>query len=223
MKDLRGQLDVFVTTNGRSTFPYVLKSIEEQQGVKFDHHIIKDKPWIDANLSILSSAKSKFFLRVDDDMMLHSLCLSYMGEHLAEVGDNISMKIFKLWEPYTNTVCNGIKFYQTIPVRKIGFRINKIGKIDGLFKSDSNAHGYRISSDRSIMGIHSCSTSEEHISYANMRGENRGANWGYKLERLKKCIGKYNVSLQDQFSTREHEILRINRRHQSGFFKFLSK
>ena len=134
MIDTDGIIEVFIITNGRSTFPYCLNSVKSQVGIKFKTTIISNKPWLEANLSILDKCKSKYFVRVDDDMLIHNRAIEFMNYVVANQKGDVGMRQWRLWEPYSNKVCKGIKIYTADVARKIGFRVNEIGKIDKMFK-----------------------------------------------------------------------------------------
>jgi len=75
--DLREKFNVFIITNGRSTFEYCHEAIKGQIGVLVNIHIVRDRKWVDANNYCLANCPSKYFLRVDDDMMLHPKALLF--------------------------------------------------------------------------------------------------------------------------------------------------
>ena len=80
MVDLDGKLEIFIITNGRATFPYCEESVLNQEQVKFKTTIHRDMKWLDANRRILDVCQSKFFARIDDDMILHPRAVRFMWE-----------------------------------------------------------------------------------------------------------------------------------------------
>ena len=68
MIDLEGMIDIFIITNGRSTYEYCKKSVDNQKDVKFKINIIRDMDWQSAHEELLRTCGSKFALRVDDDI-----------------------------------------------------------------------------------------------------------------------------------------------------------
>ena len=222
MLDLRGILDVCIITNGRSSFEYVNKSIREQKNVIFDTHIIRDKKWVDANNICLELCSSKHFLRVDDDMLLHNLSLCFIGsEILKRQDDRTCFFLWRLWQPSTSEIVNGIKAYNVDLTKKIGgFKENQIGKIDKLFfakvlDKKLGIVGYK----ECVIGIHMSCDAEETLRYSRMRGEHLSKKFKTKEEKIRR-MGKYPKSLNDQYLML-NELVKLNSKSQSRFYNFV--
>jgi len=223
MLDLKGKLEVFFITNGRSTSPYAKASIDTQKYVEFKTIVHEDMDWLSANKRILDVCKSKFFVRIDDDMILNPHALRYMWYCVQEQSSRVALKGFKLWEPYSSKVVKGIKVYNLATVKDIGFRISKIGKIDKLFAVDAKKKRKKIRYTNDILGIHACSNFKEHLKYALMRGEDKGADFSIERAWMKYHIKKFNVPLPKQAKLAYKFVRRLNKRIHSDFFKFLRK
>jgi hypothetical protein len=219
--DLRKELTVFVITNGRSTFEKSVEFINSQENVELNVKIIKDKSWLDANLSILEMCDTPFFLRLDDDMVLHKKCVSFMWPLVAQQPKDVAMVGWRLWEGYSNKVCKGVKIYTTELCKKIGFRISKLGKIDKCFKQDCQKSGYRLIWHEDVVGVHVCSVLEEHIRYAIMRGEDNGPDYKKKEQWMHNTIGKYSLSLDDQCGLTGKFLTKLNRKKGCEFYDFI--
>ncbi len=219
MIDLRGKLDAFIITNGRGTFKYAERAARAQRGVIFDINIVDDMKWLEANNECVKMCKSEFFLRIDDDMVLHPLSLLFIHDQMQTLPDDTAMMFWKLWDAWKDRWVNSIKIYRKRAVEDIGFRISKIGKIDKCFKEDVGNSKYCIRANKSILGIHACSNSKEHIRYAMMRGENKGENFEAKRARLKGIDG-YNFSLKQQYkmaTAKGDKIEKVNREGRTAF------
>jgi len=223
MIDLTDKLEVFIITNGRSTFPYCLKSVEGQQNVKFKKTIIRDMKWIDANNEILKLCQTKYFLRVDDDMLLHPRAMEYMWSRVETQGDHIAVRVFLLWETYKNMVVKGIKVYSHGPTKEIGFKVNALGKIDGVFREKVEKSKYKMKTDKNVVGIHSCSTVDEHLKYALMRGEDKGKKFPKKEKNIRKFIGRNEKTLEEQYEMRDEFLYNLGKESQSIFYNFLGR
>lgn len=226
--DIRGFFDIFIITNGRSTFEYCHKAIRNQNEVVVNVHIVKDKPWIEANNYCVKNCISGHFLRVDDDMILHPkalLFITYQFNTILKVEKRWAMRFWKLWEPWRGQPVNGIKLYDKRIVGKLGgFRANKLGKIDGTFREDVERSKFHLSADKSMFAVHSCSTFEENLRYAKMRGEERGKGFKKKRARLERDIGKYDKSVKEQYEMAIGSHMEdLNRRggRTTKFYRFL--
>jgi len=223
--DLREKLDVFIITNGRSTFEYCHKALIEQNRILVNIRIIKDKKWIDANNYCVANCHSGFFLRVDDDMILHPNALLFINMEYDRIGrgkKRMAMRFWKLWEPWRRQPVNAIKLYQRRLVKAVGgFKTNKFGKIDAAFTSQVKASKYSISANRSMIGVHACSTAEENIRYAEMRGEQASKDFNRKRKRLVKDIGRYKGTVESQYEMATGSGLEgINKKYKTDFHKF---
>jgi len=223
MIDLDGQIEVFMITNGRSTFRYCHESVMRQQGVGFKSTIMRDKPWLEANRTILDLCTSKYFVRVDDDFILHPLCIAFMWNCIRDQHRKIAMRQWRLWEPYSNKVCKGVKVYNLKLARKVGYRVNDLGKIDKMFTKDARGRGLRVEADDDVVAIHSCSTVEEHMKYAYMRGENKGQNFKSDKKFIQKSVGSCSLNLDQQKELLGDFLLNINQKRKTGFYAFIKQ
>ena len=221
MNDLTGHLEAYFITNGRSTSPYAENALRNQKYVKFKITVHQDMDWLTANTKILETCESKFFLRVDDDMILNPHAVRYMAYMVQDQSSRVAMKGCKLWEPYSDKIIKGIKIYNTATAKDIGFRISKIGKIDKLFAADARKKRKKIRYTNDIVGIHACSHFDEHLKYALMRGEQHGPDFQQERVWMKQHIKSYKVPLKKQAEMAEKFVRRMNKRNGTEFFRFL--
>ena len=73
MVNVHDDLQIFVVTNERSTFPFVLKGLDEQTINDLDVHVIKNMKWVDALNAIVDQCTTGYFIRCDDDFFLGSV------------------------------------------------------------------------------------------------------------------------------------------------------
>lgn len=221
-KDIRDHISVFVITNGRSTYDYCIKAIEESEGVCFEYDVIKDMSWIDANNEILYRCKTPYFVRVDDDMLVHPRCFQYMYHCIDKHDSNkIAMTQWELWEFYSDRSVRSIKLYNHKLTKEVGYEINHLGKIDKLFRANCNKYDYKISTFKDIIGIHSCGEVDEHLRYAKMRGEHKGKDFDKKSKFIKESISKITMPLSQQFIYRETQLAKMGKKRRSDFYYWL--
>jgi len=161
-------LEIFVITNGRKTFEFVLKSLEDQT-VKRRISVISDMKWVDALNNCVDRCKSEFFLRIDDDMALHKSAVSYFCSRIPKIRKRrYGVYACKLWEDWSNKPAGGIRMYHTKMSSKIRFRPSKLGKVDKVFRGDLERHGWKQKKDPSIVGLHMLGSREDQIKYRNL-------------------------------------------------------
>ena len=221
--DLKGKIDVFIITNGRSTFPFCLKTVEEQYKVKFTLRIHENMDWLTANVKMFEVSDAKYCLRVDDDMFLNNQALRFMWHCLEKADDKVALRGWRLWEPWSNKVCKGIKVYNRKLASKIGLRIDKLGKVDKPFTLDAEKKGYKINYSRDICAIHAAGKFEEHVKYWKMRGESGGPEFKKKLKWAKESMKKYNLSLEEQYAMAGRFIIDKNKEYNTEFERFVNE
>ena len=221
MISLNGMIDVFIITNGRSTYEYCKRSIRSQKGVSFKLNIIKDMGWQEAHEILLKKSQSKYALRVDDDMLLHPLALKFMYESVRWQKENIALRGWRLWEPWSNKVCNGIKVYNAKVAKKIGFKLDHLGKIDKPFTRSAEKAGYKIKYTRDVVAIHSCGDFSEHLKYWEMRGEVKNGKFTEKKIWAERLIKSCKMNLQEQYDLNKKFIGDYNIKKGTDFGKFV--
>jgi len=221
MIDLRDLIDVFIITNGRSTYNICRESVNSQKDVHFRIHVIQDMDWLGAHIELLKKSESKFALRVDDDMLLHPYTVKFMYECIKEQSDKIALRGWRLWEPWSNKICKGIKVYNTVAAKKIGFELDNLGKIDKPFTKNAKKKGYRTEYSYDIVGIHSCGKYEEHLKYWIMRGEVNGPQFDIKKKWAKKLMNKFDMSLEDQYKLTETLLPKLNKKKYTDFGRMI--
>jgi len=221
MIDLARMIDVFIITNGRSTFKYCKKSIDNQKDVKFKISIIKDMGWQEAHEELLNRCSSRFALRVDDDMLLHPLALKFMYKCVKNQDNRIALRGWRLWEPWSNKICKGIKVYNIDIAKKIGFKLDNLGKIDKPFTKNAELAGYKIKYSKDIVAIHSCGSFDEHLKYWKMRGESDGPQFREKHKWAEDLMNKCFLDLKDQYNLNKKFIPKENKRRGTEFGVFL--
>lgn len=223
MIGLTGKIDIFVITNGRSTFEYCIESINLQKGVEFKFHIIRDMDWLSAHLDLLNKCKSKFALRVDDDMLLHPFALKFMWQCIKNQNDKVALRGWRLWEPWSDKVCKGIKVYNVEAVKKIGFKLDIRGKIDKPFTKNSKKMGYKVEYSQDVIAIHSCGDFQEHLKYWEMRGEANSKYFKKKKKWAENLMNNFAMSLNDQYKLTGEFMKKLNRKRNTDFWRFLNE
>jgi len=223
--DLTKFIDVFLITNGRKSFKYVLKSLERQKDVKFSLSIIRDVKWIDACNDCLEHSDLPMYLRLDDDMILHPMALQFFNHFINNgLRDDAVIYCLKLWEPWNNRLANKVKVYVRKLTKEIGFETDARGKVDKIFIKNSKKRKYKIVGDKtSSIGIHAACSFDDNYRYSRLRNElnvpafkirNREI---IKLDRVLK-----NIPYSKQLEMSDKDLAVLNIKKNTLFGKFLS-
>lgn len=184
-KDLSKELTVFVITVGNNPNYDLCISALERQTVKFTLNIIKDYfPLSKAFQEMLNRCKTKYYIEVDEDMILYSDSIEKMYRSIKNTNNNIAMISFKLLDIHLTFKIHGIKIYKYNILKKYPYNLKhpscEIEQIER-FKKD----GYDLLIPDSIVGKHSPIWNEELIfeHYYNLMEKFKlyGYSWMGKL------------------------------------------
>jgi hypothetical protein len=208
--------DVCIFTNGRSSFDYCLKSLEEQT-LKPNIHIIRDMTMIDGMNHIVESSKIKrHFLKVDDDFIFHSQAIDYI-QNYKEWPERVSMRFWHLYDVAVEKKIESIKIYDKKACRRIGFSVNRSGRIDHNFLLRSRGKGFRCQKDMSVIALHACSPKKEQLEYERLWREQAPSKTHNKPHRGKML--SCSVSLDKQYENRDKWVADNNGvKHSFGQF-----
>lgn len=225
--DLTNNFDVFVITNGRASFKYVIKSLERQKNVKFNLYIIKDMKWIDACNTCLEYSDLPFYLRLDDDMILNPMTIQFFDCLVkTKLQDNGVIYCLKLWEPWNNRLCNKVKVYNRELTKKVGFEVDNRGKVDKLFKKGAQNKGYKIIGDKtSAIGIHAACSFDDNMRYIKLR---KGERNRPDFEIRRKEIIYLNEVLKEtpldkQLEMADKDLYKLNKKNNTWFSRFIDE
>lgn len=219
-------IDVFLITNGRGSFPYALKSIKRQKGIKFNLYILRNFKWIDACNIVMNYSNLRYAVRVDDDMLLNSHTFLFFNYLINKNKlKNVVMFHIKLCEPWNNRLANKVKVYNRKLTQNIGFQTDERGKVDKIFNTKRKNRGYKYSGDKkSFVGIHACCEAEDNSKYTKLFGWKYGRDLEIRKKeiiRLDKLFKKYPY--KKQLKMANEYLLKANGKVNSNFYKLYSK
>lgn len=227
MSNIYNNLQIFVITNERSSFPYVLKGLEQQTIKNLDVKVIKNMKWVDALNKMLDDCSTDFFIRCDDDFFLHPCAIQFIFDTMMAERDKAVMGCYKLWEDWSRRVSGGIKIYNTARVRKLGgFEENHRGSVDGKFSKKIKESKYTETGNKmSAVGIHARATLEEMLLYEKIWNEKVGKNFvKWKPDKkTTKQMKRYTRTVEEQFDMRVSLLRKINKKRCSDFYRAIKK
>ena len=225
--DITKLMDVFLITNGRKSFEYVLKSLERQKDVKFNLNIIRDVKWIDACNACLEHSDLPMYLRLDDDMILHPMALQFFNHFVNNrLQDDAVIYCLKLWEPWNSRLANKVKVYVRKLTKEIGFETDDRGKVDKIFIKNSKRKKYKIIGDKtSAIGIHAACSFDDNMKYIKLRkGERNRSDFEIRRKEivyLDKVLKQ--TPLDKQLGMADKDLTRFNIERNTWFGKFLNE
>lgn len=211
------KVEAFVITNGRETFDYVLDSIQKQS-MPLKLTMVRDRKWVDSLRYCAKHVKSEFFIRIDDDMMLHPHAFAFFLKAVPKIKRNVGVYVCRLWEDWSQKPIKGIRMYRSSAVRAVGFHPNKLGKVDKVFRRDLRKIGKKELCNDGIVGIHALANEKDQVHYRDLwRDQNVKVNKAEFAKTFDNLIHKSRRTVQEQYELIK-KIPKLDRTHSNGAF-----
>lgn len=214
-------LELFVITNGRGTFDYVMRSIAEQT-IQLKVTVIRDMKWVDALNECLKRCSADYFLRIDDDMILHKYAVAYYLSKVSRMRrKGRGLYICRLWEDWSSKPVNGLRMYSTEVARKIGFRASELGKVDKIFHKELTNRKIRQIKDESIIGLHALANEQDQIKYRNLwRDKNASISADDFANTFDNKIHSSSDNIDKQYVIL-NKIRKLNSKYKTNYLNFI--
>ena len=162
-------IEAFVTTNGRSTFNFCVNSLLKQT-LPIIYTVIQGKLWREALDDMVVRCRSEYFLRIDDDFVLHPKAIEYMCESFSRLDrKDVAQYSCLLWETWTYKRVSGVKMYNRAALKSIGgHQFDEFGKADKKTNQAFIDAGYALVRDESVVGLHICGSWNEQLRYEKL-------------------------------------------------------
>ncbi len=216
-------LEIFVITNGRNTFKYVMKSLKKQS-IERKITVIENMKWVDALNKCIDLCESKFFLRVDDDMILHEYCVEYYLSKMPRMDRKAGgVYVCRLWEDWSNKPVHGLRMYSHKAARRLGFVPSKLGKVDKVFHKKLGSIKKRQIRDTSIVGVHALGSTEDQKMYRDLwRDKNVKISKQEFKTTFDNKIHPVGKNVKQQYALLKN-MRRINKRYGTPYLEYISK
>lgn len=218
------KFEAFLITNRRSTLWDCTKSLI-QQTCQVPVTIIQNKKWLDALTECLERCRSPYFIRVDDDFMLNKRAFEYMWSSVRKLPDKNTMGLYccQLWEDWTHKAVRGIKMYRTEALREIGgFVPDEFGKVDKLTNAILAETGFAFHTDKSIVGVHACSSLRDQLRYEQLWSAEAKQNYIKSTHNEMKTYAKKH-DLRNQIKLASSKSLLKFNKPGTGFYNLLKE
>ncbi len=123
--DLSSELTAFVISVGENpNYELCIKALQNQT-VKFNIEIIKDyTPLPLAFQEMLNRCKTKYYIEVDEDMVLDEDAVEKMYQKIIKTDTKTAMAAFQLYDPHADYVIFGIKIYKHNILENYPYNLN---------------------------------------------------------------------------------------------------
>jgi len=204
----KASFDICVFTNGRSSFDYCMKSIESQT-IKANIHLYENLQVANSMNHIIRNDKiSEYFVKIDDDFILHPSAFEYM-EKLIPFNDDVGFKYWHLFDAATSSNIQSVKMYsKTRALDAGGFIPDNSGRIDVNFMHNTKKCGNKIIKDNSVIAVHSCPPMHEQNRYEKIWKRSSPARVHSKPN--KQYMRMYKKTLEEQYRESEKWIIKSN-------------
>lgn len=213
----KASFDICVFTNGRSSFDYCMKSIESQT-IKANIHLYENLKVADSMNQIIRDPNvSEYFVKIDDDFMLHPYAFEYM-EKFVPFNDNVGFVYWHLFDAASSSNIQSIKMYSKTKALESGcFTPDTSGRIDVNFMHSIRGNGNKIVKDDSVIAVHCCPSMREQNKYEKIW--KRASPSGSHSKPNKHYMLTYKKTLEEQYKESEKWINESN--NNTPFSSFL--
>jgi hypothetical protein len=112
MRDTRRELTVFIVTVGASSYPMARRSLEQQTCTINVEEIRDVCPMSAAFQAMLDRCQTRYFIQVDEDMVLKAGAVSAMYTAMRSLaGSHVAMLCYSLWDKHLEMPRLGVKIY----------------------------------------------------------------------------------------------------------------
>lgn len=205
----KASFDICVFTNGRSSFDYCMKSIESQT-IKANIHLYENLQVANSmNQIIKDDNVSEYFVKIDDDFILHPYAFEYM-EKFIPFNDNVGFKYWHLFDAATSSNIQSIKMYSKTKALEVGgFIPDESGRIDVNFMHKIKDNGNKILKDDSVIAVHCCPPMHDQNKYEKIW--KRASPTRMHTKPNKHYMRKYKKELIEQYEESEKWINKSNK------------
>lgn len=161
--DLSKDLTVFVISAGNNPNYNDCISALKKQTVDFSFKQIKDiYPLSKAFQAMIDQCTTKYYIEVDEDMILNSNTIGRMYNAIIKTNNKIAMICFKLLDIHLNFKIHGIKIYKHNILKKYPYNLDIIScEMEQLERLKKDGYSYQLIEQ--VMGKHSPKWTSELI------------------------------------------------------------
>ena len=182
----------FILTVGDPAFEYCKKAIARQTNQNFKVNIIQNvSPLSAADQEMINRCDTEYFIKVDEDMILHPDAVEKMQAVMDAAPDNIGMVCFLLYDEDRESNIQGIKIFRTSDVKDL--RMQNIRANDMNLTEQMGQKGIKWVAHPDVVGRHGTIYTPETI-YRRYKAmyENNISVWNCLQSDMRKKADKYH-------------------------------
>jgi len=184
-------LTVFLLTVGDPAYPYCEKALKEQDVRFFRYEVIENiAPMNAAFQEMINRATTKYFIQLDEDMILYPTAIKKMYNTMQAAPDDVGMICFSLWDVDLCKKILGVKIYRTSYMKKVNWQDLKASEMNIL--NQLNEFGAKWVVHPDIIGEHGAiyTTQTIYLRYKTMYEKNI-CTWNLLTNDIKNKAEKY--------------------------------
>ena len=142
--DLSNDVTVFVTTIGAVDYKHCIECLENQD-CKFNIEVIKNvSPMNAAFQKMIDNCKTKYYIQVDEDMMLYPHAVRTMHDRILKEPDTTAILVHGLHDVFIDMNITGVKIYKHSIIKKFPYSVNGFScETDQLKKLNNSGFGIK--------------------------------------------------------------------------------
>jgi len=162
-RDISSELTIFIIRSGNNpNYEDCLRSLNSQSCKFIIKEIVNVAPMSKAFQSMIDDCQTKFYIQVDEDMILENHAIEKIYESLLSSSDNISIVAHMLKDHHLNFNIYGIKGYKHEILSKYPYNLNVIScEVEQMKRLQNDGYETLMYSD--VLGLHSPKWTNELI------------------------------------------------------------
>jgi len=206
-------LTVFLITTGENpNYDLCMESLKKQT-VDFSINIIYGiAPMSKAFQEMILRCNTKYYIQVDDDMILYSNAVEIMYNTIVKTLDNVCMACFLLYDCHTEMNLYGVKIYKMDIMKNYPYNCNTLScekeQLDRLLND-----GYNIVCEQTVLGKHSPHWTYETVfdRYYDLVDKYKKYKYSWIPEAYDRIYRRYQVTndIIDFYALRGYEMSEV--------------
>ena len=214
-------LELFILTNGASSYEYTMQSLEAQT-YKCKMTTISGMRIDDAMNACHAKCESDYYMVVNDDMYLHPKAVQFYHGFIQRFGRRMGLFACMLWEPWPrHMLVQCLKVFNRGIARQIGFSCDRRGKVDRVFLSGLRRFRFPVHIDeKSVVAMHLMRSRRDQVKYRELWVKNSKVSSVERLALLDKDQSEIYETVPYEDQVQEVSKLDdMNKRNKSIFWK----
>ena len=146
------EVEIFVSTIGQGIFPKCMQALKSQKN-SYPIHVVENvQPMNEAFNTMIREASLKYFVQVDEDMVLYPDGIQRLHDKIEKAPGNVICVCLDLYDTGLKKQIQGVKIYKTEPMKSFVFK-NRVDCEMDIIRQWTQS-GFKIDIVKEVAGTH---------------------------------------------------------------------